>query len=333
MGLWYSKDSGFELTGFSDADYARFRDAKHPPLTSSSIEAATIGILAGYITNDEIAIPAFFIWNNDVTDVESGHNVGGGSKTKLHDGGSGAKEIDEGQRADKGMSVNEYLVKTFRLEDEDVAVDAATGLGKTLAFVVLLVEILRRTNNAKPHEVRWILVLETTHDKLQKYKEGKPVLHRSKIYGPDGNNYWVRHEAHIGETDEDDYENGQGNDLPLCENNDDPDAIWRAGYISSSIISRDIYIHFYQEQYCDRRESGDSVGGGSKVNLSHIRREKYKCKLKCLQSRRFKKSSPKLLCTYKDVVVDAATGSGKTLAFVFLLVEILSNSPRDIACH
>nr|GEU40844.1 hypothetical protein [Tanacetum cinerariifolium] len=26
MGIWYTKDSGFELTGFSDADYAGFRD-------------------------------------------------------------------------------------------------------------------------------------------------------------------------------------------------------------------------------------------------------------------------------------------------------------------
>nr|GFC87437.1 uncharacterized mitochondrial protein AtMg00810-like [Tanacetum cinerariifolium] len=26
MGLWYSKDSGFELTGFSDADYTRCKD-------------------------------------------------------------------------------------------------------------------------------------------------------------------------------------------------------------------------------------------------------------------------------------------------------------------
>ncbi|GKF28849.1 hypothetical protein Tco_0095191 [Tanacetum coccineum] len=26
MGLWYTKDSGFELTGFSDADYARCKD-------------------------------------------------------------------------------------------------------------------------------------------------------------------------------------------------------------------------------------------------------------------------------------------------------------------
>ncbi|GKD89095.1 DEAD-box ATP-dependent RNA helicase 18, partial [Tanacetum coccineum] len=35
---------------------------------------------------------------------------------------------------------------------KDVAVDAATVSGKTLAFVVPLVEILRRTNNAKPHQ-------------------------------------------------------------------------------------------------------------------------------------------------------------------------------------
>ncbi|GJV67554.1 retrovirus-related pol polyprotein from transposon TNT 1-94 [Tanacetum coccineum] len=27
MGLWYTKDSGFELTGFSDADYAGYRDS------------------------------------------------------------------------------------------------------------------------------------------------------------------------------------------------------------------------------------------------------------------------------------------------------------------
>lgn len=33
-----------------------------------------------------------------------------------------------------------------------------------------------------------------------------------------------------------------------------------------------------------------------------------------------------LLCSYKDVAVDAATGSGKTLAFVVPLVEILRRS-------
>ncbi|GJS41524.1 hypothetical protein Tco_0566567 [Tanacetum coccineum] len=27
MGLWYTKDSGYELTGFSEADYARCRDS------------------------------------------------------------------------------------------------------------------------------------------------------------------------------------------------------------------------------------------------------------------------------------------------------------------
>ncbi|KAI5670438.1 hypothetical protein M9H77_10802 [Catharanthus roseus] len=34
-----------------------------------------------------------------------------------------------------------------------------------------------------------------------------------------------------------------------------------------------------------------------------------------------------LLCSYKDVAVDAATGSGKTLAFIVPLVEILRRSP------
>lgn len=33
-----------------------------------------------------------------------------------------------------------------------------------------------------------------------------------------------------------------------------------------------------------------------------------------------------LLCSFKDVAVDAATGSGKTLAFVVPLVEILRRS-------
>ncbi|GJY50276.1 yippee-like protein [Tanacetum coccineum] len=45
---------------------------------------------------------------------------------------------------------------------------------------------------------------EFAHDKLQKYKEGKSVLERFKLSGPDGNSYWVSHEAHIGGTDEDD---------------------------------------------------------------------------------------------------------------------------------
>ncbi|KAL3838089.1 hypothetical protein ACJIZ3_022680 [Penstemon smallii] len=32
---------------------------------------------------------------------------------------------------------------------------------------------------------------ETAHEKSQKYKEGKSVLDRHKISGPDGSNYWV----------------------------------------------------------------------------------------------------------------------------------------------
>ncbi|GJT36369.1 DEAD-box ATP-dependent RNA helicase 18 [Tanacetum coccineum] len=43
---------------------------------------------------------------------------------------------------------------------KDVVVDAVTGSGKTLAFVVPLVEILRRTNNAKPHQVGCALLFD-----------------------------------------------------------------------------------------------------------------------------------------------------------------------------
>ncbi|PRQ59422.1 protein yippee-like isoform X2 [Rosa rugosa] len=45
---------------------------------------------------------------------------------------------------------------------------------------------------------------ETAHEKGQKYKEGKSVLERVKISGPEGNNYWVSHGAHIGGSDADD---------------------------------------------------------------------------------------------------------------------------------
>ncbi|KAK3019520.1 hypothetical protein RJ639_003192 [Escallonia herrerae] len=40
-----------------------------------------------------------------------------------------------------------------------------------------------------------------------------------------------------------------------------------------------------------------------------------------------------LLCSYKDVAVDAATGSGKTLAFVVPLVEILRRSSTPLKPH
>lgn len=40
-----------------------------------------------------------------------------------------------------------------------------------------------------------------------------------------------------------------------------------------------------------------------------------------------------LLCSYKDVAVDAATGSGKTLAFVLPLVEILRRSSSNPKPH
>ncbi|GKA05338.1 yippee-like protein, partial [Tanacetum coccineum] len=43
---------------------------------------------------------------------------------------------------------------------------------------------------------------ETAHEKNQKYKEGKSVLERFQLSGPDGTNYWVSHEAHIARSEQ-----------------------------------------------------------------------------------------------------------------------------------
>ncbi|CAI0415813.1 unnamed protein product [Linum tenue] len=47
---------------------------------------------------------------------------------------------------------------------------------------------------------------ETAHEKAQKYKEGKSVLERFKVSGPDGSSYWANHEVsqHVGGSDADD---------------------------------------------------------------------------------------------------------------------------------
>ncbi|GAV81617.1 LOW QUALITY PROTEIN: Yippee domain-containing protein, partial [Cephalotus follicularis] len=44
---------------------------------------------------------------------------------------------------------------------------------------------------------------ETAHEKTQK-KEGKSVLERFKVSGPNGSQYWVSQEAHLGGSDGDD---------------------------------------------------------------------------------------------------------------------------------
>ncbi|CAL5190128.1 unnamed protein product [Lathyrus oleraceus] len=44
--------------------------------------------------------------------------------------------------------------------------------------------------------VGWTYI--TAHEKSQKYKEGKSVIERFKVLGPDGSNYWGSHEAHGG---------------------------------------------------------------------------------------------------------------------------------------
>ncbi|KAG1337717.1 protein yippee-like [Cocos nucifera] len=45
---------------------------------------------------------------------------------------------------------------------------------------------------------------EAAHDKSQKYKEGKFILERFKVSGPDGSHYWVSHDPHVGGSDDDD---------------------------------------------------------------------------------------------------------------------------------
>ncbi|KAK1306034.1 hypothetical protein QJS10_CPA10g01408 [Acorus calamus] len=45
---------------------------------------------------------------------------------------------------------------------------------------------------------------EAAHEKGQKYKEGKFILERFKVSGPDGTNYWVSPEAQVGGSDADD---------------------------------------------------------------------------------------------------------------------------------
>ncbi|GMI71414.1 hypothetical protein like AT2G40110 [Hibiscus trionum] len=44
---------------------------------------------------------------------------------------------------------------------------------------------------------------ESAHEKTQKYKEGKFILERFKVLGPDGSHYMVSHEALVSGSDAD----------------------------------------------------------------------------------------------------------------------------------
>ncbi|KAB2013769.1 hypothetical protein ERO13_D09G160200v2 [Gossypium hirsutum] len=44
---------------------------------------------------------------------------------------------------------------------------------------------------------------ESAHEKTQKYKEGKFILERFKVLGPDGSNYLVNHDAMVSGSDAD----------------------------------------------------------------------------------------------------------------------------------
>ncbi|KAG6504565.1 hypothetical protein ZIOFF_036899 [Zingiber officinale] len=45
---------------------------------------------------------------------------------------------------------------------------------------------------------------EVAHEKTQKYKEGKIVLERFKLTGPDGSRYWLTQDTSISGSDPDD---------------------------------------------------------------------------------------------------------------------------------
>ncbi|KAF8733814.1 hypothetical protein HU200_014664 [Digitaria exilis] len=45
---------------------------------------------------------------------------------------------------------------------------------------------------------------EAAHEKGQRYKEGKYVLERFKVSGPDGTQYFIAHDAHFTGSDADD---------------------------------------------------------------------------------------------------------------------------------
>ncbi|XP_072966992.1 protein yippee-like [Typha angustifolia] len=45
---------------------------------------------------------------------------------------------------------------------------------------------------------------DSAHEKAQKYKEGKFILERFKVLGPDGSRYWLSHDAPVVGSDADD---------------------------------------------------------------------------------------------------------------------------------
>ncbi|XP_073220313.1 DEAD-box ATP-dependent RNA helicase 18-like [Cicer arietinum] len=60
---------------------------------------------------------------------------------------------------------------------KDVIVDAATGSGKTVAFVIPLVEILRRSSsNPKPHQVLGVIISPTRELSSQIYQVAQPFI-------------------------------------------------------------------------------------------------------------------------------------------------------------
>ncbi|GKB05808.1 hypothetical protein Tco_0834003 [Tanacetum coccineum] len=71
-----------------------------------------------YFAPDEVCAPLVTCGTISKTGNGAEINI---VRLQVHDRGSGDVAMDEGQGADKGVSVKEYLVKTLRPEDEDKA--------------------------------------------------------------------------------------------------------------------------------------------------------------------------------------------------------------------
>ncbi|MCO5556446.1 hypothetical protein L7F22_009995 [Adiantum nelumboides] len=87
------------------------------------------------------------------------------------------------------------------------------------------------------------------------------------------------------------------------------------------------------------RRGGDGRGVLSRVPFSELQPALSKATVQVLDGLGFGLATPvqaatiPLLCTHKDVAVDAATGSGKTLAFLVPLVEILRHISNPLGPH
>ncbi|XP_022765015.1 protein yippee-like isoform X2 [Durio zibethinus] len=94
------------------------------------------------------------------------------------------------------------LLKSTSLEDRDCRVNVSAGKNEDRMMTTGLHTVADIFCVGCGSIVGW--KYETAHEKNQKYKEGKSVLERFKVSGPDGSNYWLSHGMHVGGSDADD---------------------------------------------------------------------------------------------------------------------------------